>query len=105
MKTGRSEGELMIVYENDYDAYIEEKEISQVVVEHGTIPIDDIYYSLKNNSYNLGEVDYYSLIEGKFNEIIKNIKGKYFLYRVGDSVSSRNIHAAIYDSLRICKNL
>jgi len=25
------------------------------------------------------------------------------LFRVGDAVASRNIHAAIYDSLRLCK--
>jgi hypothetical protein len=26
------------------------------------------------------------------------------LYRVGDCVSARDIHAAIYDSLRLCKD-
>ena len=40
-----------------------------------------------------------------FKEAIKNPKGDYFLYRVGDAISSRNIHSAIYDSLRICKNI
>jgi hypothetical protein len=25
------------------------------------------------------------------------------LFRVGDAVASRNIHAAIYDSLRLCQ--
>ena len=34
----------------------------------------------------------------------KNKKGDFFLFRVGDAISSRNIHAAIYDSLRICKD-
>ena len=29
---------------------------------------------------------------------------RYQLFRVGDAVASRNIHAAIYDSLRLCKN-
>ena len=28
--------------------------------------------------------------------------GTYQLFRVGDAVASRNIHAAIYDSLRLC---
>jgi hypothetical protein len=32
-------------------------------------------------------------------------KGNYYLQRVGDAISSRNIHAAIYDLLRICKNI
>ncbi len=29
-------------------------------------------------------------------------KRRYRLFRVGDAVASRNIHAAIYDSLRLC---
>ena len=41
----------------------------------------------------------------RYFKINKNDKGDYFLYRVGDAVSSRNIHAAIYDSLRICKDI
>ena len=38
-------------------------------------------------------------------ELTTNPDGTYLLYRVGDAVSSRNIHAAIYDSLRLCKSL
>ena len=33
-----------------------------------------------------------------------NPDGRYQLFRVGDAVASRNIHAAIYDSLRLCKD-
>ena len=36
--------------------------------------------------------------------IAANPGGRYQLFRVGDAVASRNIHAAIYDSLRLCKN-
>ena len=50
-------------------------------------------------------MDYKSLIKGKLKPVIKNQLGNYFLYRVGDAISSRNIHAAIYDSLRMCKDL
>lgn len=32
-------------------------------------------------------------------ELVSNPAGSYLLYRVGDAVSSRNIHAAIYGSL------
>ena len=44
-------------------------------------------------------------VKEDFKEVVKNPKGNYYLYRVGDAISSRNIHAAIYDSLRICKNI
>ena len=96
---------LVLTINSDYSDKIETKEISQVIVEHGTIPVDDLYFNLKKNSFNQGAVDYKSLINQKFKEIIKNSKGSYYLYRVGDAISSRNIHSAIYDSLRICKDI
>jgi len=45
------------------------------------------------------------LAAGKAKELQRNPEGRYLLYRVGDAVSSRNVHAAIYDSLRLCKSL
>ena len=96
---------LVVSIGSDYSNFMETAETSQVIIEHGTLPLDELYFELKNNSYNLGSIDYYSLIKNNFEEIIRNNQGKYFLYRVGDAISSRNIHSAIYDSLRICKNL
>ena len=34
-------------------------------------------------------------------DIIISDKNKFNLFRIGDAVSSRNIHAAIYDALRL----
>ena len=31
-------------------------------------------------------------------------RGSFTLFRIGDAVSSRNIHAAIYDALRLAKD-
>ena len=104
-KISKRDNRLLVSISSDYSNKIETAETSQVVIEHGTIPVDELYFELKNNSYNLGGIDYNSLIKDNFNEKIENSKGSYYLYRVGDAVSSRNIHAAIYDSLRICKNL
>jgi len=101
----KRDNRLVVTINSDYSDKIETKEISQVIVEHGTIPVDDLYFNLKKNSFNAGAVDYKSLINQKFKEIINNPKGSYYLYRVGDSISSRNIHSAIFDSLRICKNI
>lgn len=96
---------LSAIIGSDYSDKIEKKKTSQIVVEHGTIPNAELYFDLKNESKNLGSIDYNSLINGKLKEIVLNNDGKYFLYRVGDAISSRNIHASIYDSLRICKDL
>ena len=100
----RKGNRLGVKISSDYSDFTFEKETSQVIVEHGTSPVDDLYFELKDQSKNLGQVDYKSLIKGLNKEIIKNKKGNFFLFRVGDAISSRNIHAAIYDSLRICKD-
>ncbi len=39
--------------------------VAQVVVEHGTLPIDDLYRELKPLSRNLGAVDYKALLRGE----------------------------------------
>ena len=44
-------------------------------------------------------------INGEEQNIIKNKDNKFNLFRIGDAVSSRNIHAAIYDALRLVINL
>ena len=53
---------------------------------------------------NRGEIDYNALIAGQPQEVVANSEGAFRLYRAGDAVSSRNVHAAIYDSLRLCKD-
>jgi len=74
------------------------------VVEHGTLPNEELYFALRPDSANLGEVDFDALLEGRPQEIATNPAGAYRLFRIGDAVTSRNIHAAIYDALRLCKD-
>jgi len=80
--------------------FSEERHVDQVVVEHGTAPLDELYFALKPLSRNLGAVDHAALIgEG---DVFPgtNAEGRFRLYRIGDAVASRNIHAGIYDALR-----
>jgi len=49
----------------------------------------------------MGEVNYEKFIKGYEQDIIKNKDNKFNIFRIGDAVSSRNIHAAIYDALRL----
>ncbi len=104
-KINKRGNKLLVTLGSDYSDDQEKLETSQVVIEHGTMPLDQLYFDLKSDSYNLGSIDYNSIIKNIFTELKKNNQGSYFLYRVGDAISSRNIHAAIYDSLRICINI
>jgi 2,4-dienoyl-CoA reductase-like NADH-dependent reductase (Old Yellow Enzyme family)/thioredoxin reductase len=101
----REGNRLVAVLGSDYGERTQERLVDQVVVEHGTLPLDDLYFALKPGSSNLGEVDYQALLAGRPQTLVNNPDGRYQLFRVGDAVASRNIHAAIYDSLRLCKDL
>jgi 2,4-dienoyl-CoA reductase-like NADH-dependent reductase (Old Yellow Enzyme family)/thioredoxin reductase len=102
----RREGNrLAAVLGSDYSERTQERLVDQVVVEHGTLPLDDLYFALKPGSSNRGEVDHSALLAGRPQTRISNPDGRYQLFRVGDAVASRNIHAAIYDSLRLCKDV
>ena len=106
LKAVRQEGsELVAQIGSDFSSRTEERRVEQIFVEHGTLPLDELYFELKTESLNLGEMDYTALIEGKPQQLIKNPTGNFSLFRIGDAVSSRNIHAAIYDAMRLCITL
>jgi NADPH-dependent 2,4-dienoyl-CoA reductase/sulfur reductase-like enzyme len=106
LRAVRREGNrLAALIGSDYGDALETRLVDQVVVEHGTLPLDDLYLTLKNASSNRGEVDYDALIAGRRQTLVTNLAGRFQLFRIGDAVASRNIHAAIYDALRLCKDL
>ncbi len=77
----------------------EERRVDQIVVEHGTAALDELYHALKPESRNRGAVDYAALIgAGDVFPVLQ--EAAFTLYRLGDAVASRNIHAGIYDALR-----
>jgi len=100
----RTANGLTVVLRNEYTLEEETREVDQVVSDHGTLPNDELYMELKPHSRNHGAVDNRALVEGRPQTIVSNPEGKYMLFRVGDVIASRNIHAAIYDSLRLCKD-
>jgi len=101
----RSGNQLLVMLGSDYTDAGDERLVDQVVVEHGTLPVDDLYFALKEASVNRGEVDYEALIAGRPQALGSRQDGRFQLFRIGDAVASRNVHAAIYDAIRLCKDL
>jgi N-methyl-L-proline demethylase len=89
---------------SDYMPLAKTAHYDQVVVNHGTQPLADIYFDLKPRSENLGAVDYDALIAGAPQGMNGGPAG-FRLYRIGDAVEARNTHAAIYDALRLMKDV
>jgi 2,4-dienoyl-CoA reductase-like NADH-dependent reductase (Old Yellow Enzyme family) len=107
LRSVRREGNrLVAVLGSDFSQdYREERHVDQVVAEHGTAPLDDLYLALKPRSRNRGAIDYERLVTGGDIFPTRNEGGAYTLLRIGDAVASRNIHAAIYDGIRYALRL
>jgi 2,4-dienoyl-CoA reductase-like NADH-dependent reductase (Old Yellow Enzyme family)/thioredoxin reductase len=90
---------------SDYGGVAKERTVDQVVINHGTIPLDDLYFELKPLSRNLGEISHEQLIAGEPQSVVRNAGGSFQLFRIGDAVAARNTHAAIYDALRLAKDI
>lgn len=98
----RRDGELRASLYNEYNKTTVERFTDQVVIENGTLPVNELYTALQADSSNSGEVDLAALIGGKPQTLVKNAQGKFQLFRIGDAVAGRNVHAAIYDARRFC---
>ena len=102
----RREGNrLVATFLDEYGARRVEKTADQVIVDHGAKPVDELYFELRPGSRNLGEVDHGALVEVRPQTIERNLAGSYRLFRIGDAVASRNVHAAIYDALRLARTM
>ncbi|MEP3048909.1 MAG: NADH:flavin oxidoreductase [Roseibium sp.] len=98
----RDGNQLAATIGSEYGSIAKTQHNDQIVVNRGILPLDDLYYDLKPSSRNHGAVSYENLL--KLDGALfpnANPDGAFDLYRIGDSVSCRNIHAAIYDAMRI----
>ena len=86
--------------DSDYSKLGITRSYDQIVVNHGTAPLDELYFALKPRSVNQGAVDYEALIASQPQTLGGGPEG-FQLFRIGDAVEARNIHAAIYDALRL----
>ena len=90
--------------DSDYKVLGKTAHYDQVVVNHGTQPLADLYFDLKPRSVNLGAVDYDAMIASTPQTKAGGPEG-FQLFRIGDAIEARNIHAAIYDALRLVRTL
>ena len=90
-------------FRNDLTDEQETHEADQIVIEHGTRPADDLFQALRARSSNRGVVDERALLKGGPQPGTDS--DGFQLFRIGDAVSSRNIHAAVLDAYRLCRVL
>jgi len=99
----REAGRLVATLWSEFANREVERTVDQVIVETGTDPVDDLYFDLVSDSVNLGELDHRAFIHLQPQTVTTNPAGRFQLFRIGDAVASRNIHAAVYDAQRLCQ--
>ena len=85
--------QLLATIGTDYSDLTKTRLVDQVVVNHGTRPLDELYFDLKPLASNEGALEYMDLIVGKPQNVVSNPEGRFQLFRIGDAVSARNTHA------------
>lgn len=97
----RRDGRLAAIFIDEYAHREVEKLADCVIVERGTLPVDDLYEALKPYSANGGAVDYDALLAGRPQAVVRNPAHRMHLFRIGDAVASRDIAAAVVDAHRL----
>ena len=101
----RSGNGLIASFRHELTGEMIELSAAQVVVEYGTVPVDEVFSSLSQRSVNRGITDLTRLLERSPQLDARPQNGAFELHRIGDAVTSRGVHAAIYDALRLASAL
>lgn len=86
----------------DASPFREHRAVDAVIAEMGTEPVQDVYDELVDRSTNRGAVDFADLLARRTQNIVRNERGAFRLFRIGDALTSRNVHAAMLDADRLC---
>ncbi|GGK09026.1 oxidoreductase [Pseudomonas matsuisoli] len=84
---------------NEINATEHHLEVDHVIVDQGTIPMDELYTELRSDSVNKGVTDIEALVATRAQPFAS--EAGMALYRIGDAVSSRNVNTALLDAYRI----
>ncbi|WP_309132025.1 FAD-dependent oxidoreductase [Brevibacterium sp.] len=142
--TAREGKRVRATLRNEYSDLETDVEADAIVIDHGTVPCDELYHELKPLSANGGRIELSAWVEGQpqpestLAEVrvpalagatggasagfgtpavaepaptvaavsadvtsLPSEEPGFRLYRIGDAVSSRNIHAAVLEGLRV----
>ena len=103
VRAERYNGRIRAVIANTMTDVESDRIVDHLIVERGTRPNDELWRELAPVSKNNGITDVSALANYKAQPILKG--DGFVLHRIGDAVTSRDIHAAILDALRLCKDL
>lgn len=102
-KVERRGNALRATFRNELTGAESRIDASQIVVEHGTVPVAELYYDLRLLSANDGVTDIAFVLGAE--QAAAPEPGRFLLHRIGDAVASRDIYSAIHEAYRLCSKL
>ncbi len=104
--TARKEGSgLRVELRNVFTGEVQERTVERLVVEHGTLPVTEVYDDLRLKSTNSGQTDLRAFATGGRQPALDALGGSFALFRIGDAVAHRGIQGAVLDARRLCQDL
>ena len=103
VRVARDGNRLVATFANEMTGAERDRSADQVIAEHGTEPVDEVFRAMKVLSLNDGVTDIAALIAGRAQP--RGDATGFDLHRIGDAVSCRSIHAAMLDAYRLCCRL
>jgi hypothetical protein len=102
IRVARRANRMMAVLRNAYTGREENVEFDHIVVEAGATANTALYDALSPLASNKGKMDLGLFAAGKSQPVSDQ---GFDLWRIGDAVSHRGIHAAVLDARRLCQSL
>jgi len=89
LDVARDGNKLIATIGTDYSDHTHTAQYDQVVMNYGTLPLDELYFDLKDQSSNVGAVDHDALIAGQPQTLVRNPDGRFQLFRIGRSIGAQ----------------
>jgi len=105
-KVARLGNGLVATFRNELTGAESEVQAQQVLIEHGTSPVAEVYQELRARSANDGVTDIHFMVGQDLDApAAARPLGGFDLHRIGDAISSRDVYSSIYEAYRLCSRL
>ncbi|CDX12173.1 putative N-methylproline demethylase [Mesorhizobium plurifarium] len=106
VKVARQGDGIAAMFRHELTGAEAEMAAAQLVIERGTVPVEETYQQLRGRSANNGTTDL-ALMMGAGTKPPDGAQaaGSFVLHRIGDAVASRDVYSSIYEAYRLCSQL